>query len=83
MHLWCVCRNADRRLWYGNPSIFIPTIEELEDVPEIMETLLLEHGFAFAPPYNTTRVRKLHMNISKVHRDLLSSTTYNRLHMLP
>ena len=75
--LWC--RNADRKIWFGNPSFEVASNTELQNIPAYMEKLLKKHGFCFSAPGFRTRIRKLVLNLSN---PAYKQTAYNRLDQL-
>ena len=50
--------NADRRIFFGNPSFEVASEADLQDVPGYMGMLFTKHGFKFAPPNQKKRVKK-------------------------
>ena len=71
--------NADRRIFFGNPSFEVASEADLQDVPGYMDMLFTKHGFKFAPPNQKKRVRQLFMYTTDPKVVL---TPYNRLDSL-
>ena len=71
--------NADRRIFFGNPSFEVASQAEMQNVTAYMDKLFKEHGFMFAPPTNKTRIRQLFLDLGpNCHL-----TAFNRLDQVP
>ena len=71
--------NADRRIFFGNPSFEVASEADLQDVPGYMDMLFTKHGFKFYPPSQKKRVRQLFIHTT--HPKVVL-TAYNRLDQL-